>query len=211
VLVVTAARYSPGACRPATSTGQLRRPSNLTVRLLLAPFNMCSRWLPVAFMPVRRDDRWRRGFWREPRSSVRQGTLARSGGTVRLLAMHPDGSALVPSATTSGVDPVLRRGKIVQNLELLRKEFAQLAPDVRARVRLMVSDLALPVGAVGIDEGARGGSLIVQHYLTGTAAELAPLLWLHAESDEPWYGRYLAQCEACVVAARAWNGSGGRS
>jgi len=138
-------------------------------------------------------------------------TLARSGGTVRLLAMDPDGSALVPSATTSGVDPVLRRGKIVQNLELLRKEFAQLAPDVRARVRLMVSDLALPVGAVGIDEGARGGSLIVQHYLTGTAAELAPLLWLHAESDEPWYGRYLAQCEACVVAARAWNGSGGRS
>lgn len=137
-------------------------------------------------------------------------TLARSGGTVRLLAMDPDGSALVPSAMTSGVDPVLRRGKIVQNLELLGKEFAQLAPDVRARVRLMVSDLALPVGAVGIDEGTRGGSLIVQHYLTGTAAELAPLLWLHAESDEPWYGRYLAQCEACVAAARAWNGSGGR-
>ena len=104
----------------------------------------------------------------------------------------------------------MRRGKIVQNLELLRKEFAQLAPDVRARVRLMVSDLAFPVGAVGIDEGTRGGSLIVQHYLTGTAAELAPLLWLHAESDEPWYGRYLAQCEACVAAARAWNGSGGR-
>jgi hypothetical protein len=37
--------------------------------------------------------------------------LARSGGTVRLLAMDPHGSALAPSATTSGVDPALRRGK----------------------------------------------------------------------------------------------------
>ena len=138
-------------------------------------------------------------------------TLARSGGTVRLLAMDPTGSALAPSASTSGVDPELRRGKIIQNLELLRKEFAQLAPDARARVRLMVADLALPVGAVGLDEGTRGGSLIVQHYLTGTAAELAPLLWLHAESDEPWYARYLAQCEACVAAGYAWDGSGGRS
>jgi hypothetical protein len=54
--------------------------------------------------------------------------LVRSGGTVRLLAMDPDGAALVPSALTSGVDPALRRGKIVQNLELLRKEFAQLSP-----------------------------------------------------------------------------------
>ena len=43
------------------------------------------------------------------------------------------------SSFRSGVDPVLRRGKIVQNLELLWREFAQLAPDVRARVRLMVS------------------------------------------------------------------------
>ena len=103
----------------------------------------------------------------------------------------------------------MRRGKIIQNLELLRKEFGQLSPDARARVQLMVVDLALSVGAVGLDEAARGGSLIVQHYLTGTAAELAPLLWLHAERDEPWYGRYLAQCEACVVAARAWDGSGG--
>ena len=132
--------------------------------------------------------------------------LARSGGTVRLVAMDPDGSALAPSAVTSGVDPTLRRGKIVQNLELLRNEFAQLAPDTRARVRLMVADLALPVGAIGLDEGTRGGSLIVQHYLAHTAAELAPLLWLRAESDEPWYSRYLAQCEACVATARAWDG-----
>lgn len=65
------------------------------------------------------------------------------------------------AASTSGVDPVLRRGKIVQNLELLRKEFGQLAPDARARVRLLVADLALPAVAVGLDEGTRGGSLIV--------------------------------------------------
>lgn len=135
--------------------------------------------------------------------------LASSGGTVRLLAMDPDGTALAPSASTSGVDPALRRGKIIQNLELLHKELAQLPPDARARVRLMVADLPFPAGAVGLDEGSRSGSLIVQHYLAGTAAELAPLLWLHAQSDEPWYGRYLAQCEACVAAARPWDGASG--
>lgn len=136
--------------------------------------------------------------------------LARSGGTVRLLAMDPDGSALTPSALTSGVDPVLRRGKIVQNLELLRKEFAQLSPKARARIQLMVADLTLPAGMVGVDEGMRDGSLIVQHYLAGTAAEQAPLFHLRAESDEPWYGRYLTQCQACFDAARAWDGTGGQ-
>jgi hypothetical protein len=74
----------------------------------------------------------------------------------------------------------------------------------------MVTDLALPVGAVGLDEGTRNGSLIVQHYLAGTAAGQAPLLHLRAESDEPWYGRYLAQCEACLAAARPWNSADGR-
>jgi hypothetical protein len=136
--------------------------------------------------------------------------LVRSGGTVRLLAMDPDGAALVPSALMSGVDPALRRGKIVQNLELLRKEFAQLSPKARTRVQLMVADLTLPAGMVGVDEDTREGSLIVQHYLAGTAAEQAPLLYLRAESDEPWYGRYLAQSEACLAAARAWDGTGGR-
>lgn len=38
-------------------------------------------------------------------------SLARSGGTVRLLAMDPDGLALAPSAATSGVDPALRRAR----------------------------------------------------------------------------------------------------
>ncbi len=133
-------------------------------------------------------------------------SLARAGGTVRLLAMDPDGTALIPSAAMSGIDPALRRGKIIQNLELLRKELAQLTPEVRARVELLVTDLVLPLGAVGLDERSRGGSLIVQHYLASTVAELAALLWLRAESDELWYSRYLAQCETCVTAARTWEG-----
>jgi hypothetical protein len=133
--------------------------------------------------------------------------LARTGGTVQLLAMDPNGTALGPSAAMSAVDPTLRRGKIIQNLELLRKEIAaQPDPAVRSRIKLMVVDKVLPLGAIGLDEQTRTGSLIVQHYLAGTLAESAPLLWMHAETDEPWYGRYLAQCEACLADASGWEG-----
>lgn len=89
-----------------------------------------------------------------------------------------------------------------------RAEFqARLDETARSRVSLVVTDRVLPVGVVGLDERARGGSLIVQHYLTATAAELAPLIWLRSETDQPWFGRYLAQCEACLVGARAWGGA----
>lgn len=133
--------------------------------------------------------------------------LLRAGGTARLVTMDPEGSALGPTATMSRVDPVVRRQKIIQNLELLRAEFAaHLNPDARSRVSVMVTDQVLPLGAVGLDEQTRGGSLIVQHYLTATAAERAPLIWLHHETDQPWFGRYLAQCEACLSNAREWTG-----
>lgn len=135
--------------------------------------------------------------------------LVQSGGTVRLLAMNPDGVALRATAAMSGVDAVLRRGKIAQNLELLRLELtARLDTATLSRVSLLVTDQVLPLGAVGLDEGTRGGSLVVQHYLTKTDAELSPMLRLRAGVDEPWYSRYLAQCEACLAAAREWNGAG---
>jgi hypothetical protein len=136
--------------------------------------------------------------------------LVRDGGTVRLVAMDPEGAALGAAAVMAGVDPAIRRQKIIQNLELLRTEFeAHLDTVARGRVSLMVTDRVLPLGAVGLDELWRGGSLIVQHYLTATAAELAPLIWLRAETDQPWFGRYLAQCEACLGGARVWDGPGG--
>jgi len=132
--------------------------------------------------------------------------LARSGGTVRLLAMDPDGIAIRPSAVMSGVDPALRRGKIIQNLALLRTELsARLEPGSLRRVSLLVTDRVLPLGAVGMDEGTPGGSLIIQHYLAGTSAGQAPMMWLHAGTDEPWYSRYIAQCEACLAGARQWH------
>jgi hypothetical protein len=137
--------------------------------------------------------------------------LARTGGTVRLAAMDPYGAALEPAAAMAGVDPEIRRQKIIQNLELLRTQLdARLAPAERARISLMVTDRVLPAGAVGLDERTRGGTLIVQHYLTATPAELAPLLWLHPERDQPWFGRYLAQCEACLDGAQQWGGTNGR-
>jgi hypothetical protein len=82
--------------------------------------------------------------------------LARAGGTVRLVAMDPDGAALGPAAAMSGVDPAVRRQKVIQNLELLRAEFtAHLDPAARGRVSLMVADRVLPLGAVGLDEWIR--------------------------------------------------------
>lgn len=136
--------------------------------------------------------------------------LVRAGGTARLVAMDPFGVALRPAAAVAGVDPVIRRQKIVQNLELLRAEFdTRLDVAARRRVSLMVTDLVLPVGVVGLDEQVRGGSLIVQHYLTATAAEVAPLIRLGRETDQPWFSRYLAQCDACLVGARVWEGSNG--
>jgi hypothetical protein len=135
--------------------------------------------------------------------------LAQSGGTVRLLAMDPGGAAIVPSAAMSGVDPTLRRGKIAQNLGLLRKELTgRLDPAALARVSLLVTDQILPLGAVGIDEETSGGSLIIQHYLAGASVEHAPMMWLRAGADEPWYTRYLAQCDACLANAREWRGPG---
>ena len=59
--------------------------------------------------------------------------LARLGGMVRLAAMDPAGVALGPAAVMSGVDPAIRRQKIIQNLELLRTEFdARLDTEARA-------------------------------------------------------------------------------
>lgn len=131
--------------------------------------------------------------------------LARSGGTVRLLAMDPDGDALAPAARTAGVDPQIRRQKIIQNLDLLRAHFdARLTEAQRRRVSLQVTDTVLHTGVVGLDTALRSGVLVVQHYLAATSAERSPLLELHAERDQPWYERYLTQCETSLKEARAW-------
>lgn len=131
--------------------------------------------------------------------------LARSGGTVRLLAMDPDGDALAPAARTAGIDPHIRRQKIIQNLDLLREHFAtRLTEAQRRRVSVQVADIVLPVGVVGLDTALRSGVLVVQHYLAGTPAERSPLLELHADKDQPWYERYLTQCETCMKETRAW-------
>lgn len=30
-------------------------------------------------------------------------------------------------------------------------------------------------------------------------------MWLRTQADEPWFSRYLAQCEACLTTAREWQ------
>ena len=131
--------------------------------------------------------------------------LASAGGMVRLLAMDPNGSALAPSAEMAGVDPAIRRAKICQNLDLLKSAFdARLTAAARRRVSLQVVDRILPVGVTGIDIETRDGQLIVQHYLTRTAAEQAPLLDLRRDVDGAWFERYEAQCEASFDGAKGW-------
>jgi hypothetical protein len=66
---------------------------------------------------------------------------------------------------------------------------------------------SVDANAIGLDEGTSAGSLVIQHYLAATSAERAPLMWLRAQADEPWFSRYLAQCEACLTTAREWQGS----
>jgi hypothetical protein len=131
--------------------------------------------------------------------------LASTGGTVRLLAMDPNGTALAPSAEMAGVDPQIRRAKVTQNLDLLKNAFdTRLTAAARRRVSLQVVDRILPVGVTGIDLAARDGRLIVQHYLTRTAAEQAPLLDLRRDVDGVWFERYEAQCEASFDGAKEW-------
>ena len=131
--------------------------------------------------------------------------LASAGGTVRLLAMDPEGTALAPSAQMAGVDPQIRSAKITQNLSLLKSAFdARLTAAASRRVSLQVVDRIFPVGVTGIDVAARDGRLIVQHYLTRTAAEQAPLLDLRRDVDGVWFERYEAQCEASFDGAKEW-------
>lgn len=131
--------------------------------------------------------------------------LVRQGGTVRLLAMDPDGAALGPTAASAGVDATIRRQKIIQNLDLLKGQMARhLTAAQRKRVTLQIADVVLPIGVVGIDVEGRSGSLVVQHYLVATPADQAPLFELRRDLDQPWFDRYLAQCDACLKEARPW-------
>ncbi|HEV8558657.1 MAG TPA: DUF5919 domain-containing protein [Actinophytocola sp.] len=131
--------------------------------------------------------------------------LARSGTVIRLLAVDPDGASLQHAARMSGVNPEIRRQKIRQNLDLIKSQIdSQLTTSARRKCSLQVVDRILPIGVIGVDTDGRTGWLIVQHYLTDTPAERAPLIWLRRDSDPEWYESYLDQCRACFDGAREW-------
>jgi hypothetical protein len=91
------------------------------------------------------------------------------------------------------------------NLNLIKSQLdSRLTASSRRRCTLQVVDRVLPVGVIGVDTNSSGGWLIVQHYLTGTPAERAPLIWLRRNSDLEWFSRYLDQCHACFDGAREW-------
>lgn len=131
--------------------------------------------------------------------------LAKAGRRIKLLTVDPDGDALEHGARMSGVDPELRRQKVRQNLNLITGHLnARLTPTARRKCTIQVADRIIPTGVIGVDTEARDGWLIVQHYLTDTPAERAPLIWLRRDTDPEWFDRYLDQCRACFVDAREW-------
>jgi hypothetical protein len=131
--------------------------------------------------------------------------LARAGGTVRLLAMDPDGLCIAPSAAMSRVNPEVRKQKIRQNLDLIKSRLlSDLSKPALRRVSLCTVDALLPVSIIAIDQDARRGSLIVQHHLTGTQAEQAPMLVLSREDDPEWFQCYMNQSMACFAQAHEW-------
>ena len=132
--------------------------------------------------------------------------LARSGGTIKLLAMDPDGSCIGPSAAMSRVDPEIRRQKIRQNLNLIHNQLVTtLDKSTSRQVSLYVVDALLPISVIAIDQDGRRGSLIVQHHLTATHAEKAPMIYLSKKEDPEWFQCYLDQCIACFTGANEWS------
>jgi hypothetical protein len=131
--------------------------------------------------------------------------LAGTGGTIKLLAMDPDGICIIPAAAMSGVDPGVRSQKIRQNLDLIKNQLSStLSKSALRRVSLCTVDAVLPVSIIAIDQASRQGSLIVQHHLTGTRAEAAPILSLSKKDDPEWFQRYLDQSMACFTEANEW-------
>lgn len=131
--------------------------------------------------------------------------LAKRGTAIRLLAVDPDGASLEHGARMSGVEPALRQEKIRQNLALIKGQIDSLLnASARRKCTLQVVDRILPVGVIGVDTDTRHGRLIVQHYLTRTPAERAPIIQLRRDSDPEWFERYLQQCHACFDGARTW-------
>jgi hypothetical protein len=132
--------------------------------------------------------------------------LARSGGTIKMLAMDPEGVCIAPSAAMSRVDPEIRRQKIRQNLNLIKDQLSStLSNAALRRVSLCTVDALLPVGIVAIDQDSRHGSLIAQHHLAATSPEKAPMVRLLRASDPEWYQRYLDQSMGCFTGSREWQ------
>jgi hypothetical protein len=133
--------------------------------------------------------------------------LARTGGTIKLLAMDPDGVCIAPSAAMSRVDPEIRRQKIRQNLNLIKNQLlSTLSKTALRHISLCTVDALLPISVIAIDQDTRQGSLIAQHHLTATAAEWAPMLFLSRKDDSEWFQRYLGQSMDCFMGAHEWQG-----
>lgn len=131
--------------------------------------------------------------------------LARAGGTIQLLAMDPAGACIGPSAAMSMVDPEIRSQKIRQNLNLIKSGLSNARANIPPRhVQLCIVDALLPVSLIAIDQNTSHGSLIVQHHLTATQAERAPMVYLSRKEDPEWFQCYLDQYTDCFTNSIEW-------
>ncbi len=60
------------------------------------------------------------------------------------------------------------------------------------------------VGMNGLDADLAGGAIMVQHYEFRPDSESAPILFLTAERDEPWYSHFVREAERTWAAATPW-------
>ena len=105
----------------------------------------------------------------------------------------------------SRIKPEIRRQKIRQNLDLIKSQLStNLSKSALRHVSLLTVDAVLPVSVVAIDQDGRQGSLVVQHHLTATQAEKAPMLFLSKKEDSEWFQCYLDQSMACFEGANEW-------
>lgn len=121
-------------------------------------------------------------------------SLLARGGSIRVLLPNPDDLPLLGMVSDSyrHMDsPSAIAASVKSTISTLRAMHSQHGGVLE--VRLM--GMPARVGFNALDIGTPSGVVMVQHYEFRPESEAGPIILLHAEQDEPWYSRFLAEAE----------------